>query len=176
MIRTALIALAVLALVAFAAGNWPAFTAPAALTLGFANFTAPLGVLMLAALGLVVLLFLAVVAVGHAHRLGDARRHARELAAARALADEAEASRLTALRTTLDQEVARLEQRIEVLHAETRVQVREGVDSLAAMIGEMDDRLMRVRAARVADVPVVDDIDETASLALQESHPVGPPH
>jgi len=50
------------------------------------------------------------------------------------------------------------------------------VDSLAAMIGEMDDRLMRVRAARVADVPVVDDIDETASLALQESHPVGPPH
>ena len=141
MFRTTVIALTILAIVAFAAANWPAFTAPTVLTLGIMQFTAPLGLLMLAALGVVVLVFLAALMLWQARILGDSRRQARELAALRAVAEETEASRLVALRGTLDQHVARLEQRIDGLQADTRLQIQEGVDSLAAMIGEMDDRL-----------------------------------
>jgi hypothetical protein len=77
MFKTAMLVLVTLALVAFAAANWAAFSTPTVLTLGVAQFTAPLGVLMLAVLGVVVLLFLASLAVWQARILGDSRRHAR---------------------------------------------------------------------------------------------------
>jgi hypothetical protein len=161
MFKTAMLVLVTLALVAFAAANWAAFSTPTVLTLGVAQFTAPLGVLMLAVLGVVVLLFLASLAVWQARILGDSRRHAREIAALRTLADDAEASRLTALRTSLGEEVARLELRVTESQAQTRLQIQEGVDSLAAMIAEMDDRLHR-------------DGDTTALDA--RTLPVRPPH
>jgi hypothetical protein len=141
MFRAATIAFLLLVIVAFTAANWAVFNAPTLLTLGFMDFTAPLGVLMLFALAMVTLVFLASMALWQARILADTRRHTRELAQHRALADEAEASRFTALRALLQQETQRLELRLDAAEAAVRGEIHDGVNSIAALVGEMDDHL-----------------------------------
>src|SRR5574337_747248 len=102
-LRTLLIALTLAALAVFALLNWAAFTAPTALTLGFADVQAPLGLIMLVATGLVSALFLVYIVLQQAGVILEARRYAKELKAHRELADTAEASRFTELRSFLDQ-------------------------------------------------------------------------
>ena len=59
----------------FAAMNWPAFNAPQSLWLGFTTVTAPLGVLLLAALAVIAVLLL----VEQSTALAESRRYAREI-------------------------------------------------------------------------------------------------
>jgi len=81
------------------------------------------------------------------------------LASQRTLADQAEASRFTALGTHLDEELRRLEaqaatrhetlsQRINALEQALRAHIDQAGNSLAAVIGELDDRVERIAAAR----------------------------
>jgi uncharacterized integral membrane protein len=63
----------------FAALNWAAFTAPTALTLGFADVNAPLGFIMLVLTALVSGLFLAYIVLQQAGVILDARRYAKDL-------------------------------------------------------------------------------------------------
>jgi len=141
MMRSSLFVLLVLVVAAFVAGNWGAFTASTVLTLGVVDFTAPLGLLMLVALVVTALAFLTGMALWQARILGDSRRHAREIAQHRTLADNAEASRLTALRGQIAEDLRRLEARIDSAEAGLRSDLHEGINSLAAMVGEMDERL-----------------------------------
>jgi hypothetical protein len=84
----------------------------------------------------------------------DARRHSKELAAQRDLADKAEASRFTDLRAYLDAGLSRLADqitdsksasigRVDRLDTELRTLVEQSVNGLAAHIGELEDRLER---------------------------------
>jgi hypothetical protein len=141
MFRTALLVLVGLALAAFVAGNWAAFSASTVLTLGVIDVVAPLGLVMLFTLVAVTLVFLIVMAFWQARILGDSRRQTRELAAQRSLADSAEASRLTALRAAMADDIKRLETRLDASDAALRGELRDGFNSVAAMVGEMDDRL-----------------------------------
>lgn len=141
MMRAGLFILLGLVLAAFVAGNWGAFTTSTVLTLGVVDFTAPLGLLMLVALAIVALSFLATMALWQGRILAESRRNAREIAQHRALAENAEASRLTALRGQIAEDLQRLEARIDAAEAGVRSDVREGINSLAAMVGEMDERL-----------------------------------
>jgi uncharacterized integral membrane protein len=118
-----LIILAAIAL--FALLNWSAFLAPTTLSLGFAQVQAPLGLIMLGLIAILTALFLGYLLYLQTTVLFDARRHAKELQAQRELADQAEASRFTELRT----------------HLETRL--TEVENSLGAQLGEMRDRLER---------------------------------
>ncbi len=105
------------AIVIFVGLNWTAMTTPTTLTLGFSEVQAPLGLVLLGLMALLSVVFVALIAYTQGTVLMETRRHAKELAAQRELADKAEASRFTDLRAHLDKEVSRLS---EVIHNHTR--------------------------------------------------------
>ena len=155
-LRTFLI-LVVLGLVAiFAAINWSAFVAPTRLSLGFGVVDAPLGLILIAVLVLLTILFLIYVAYMQSVVILDNRRHARELQTQRELAEQAEASRLNQLQSLLQGELQTLKTQTEAWHIEmlARVERAEGNlqvaleqinNSLAASIGELEDKVEQYR-------------------------------
>jgi hypothetical protein len=95
-------------------------------------------------------------AVQQASVLVETRRMAKELSAQRTLADQAEASRFTDLRAYIDQVLQRdrpggagipvdLAARLDRIEAGLKAQA-EHSNTLAATIGELDDRIERLLA------------------------------
>lgn len=153
--RALAIAVVVAALGLFALLNWPAFTAPTALNLGFAEVNAPLGLIMLVASGVLVGLFLVYIVFQQAGVIMEARRYAKELKSHRELADTAEASRFTELRAFLDGELRKIEAqgaaatrelgaRLERLELQLQEKLAESTRTLSAYVGEVDDKLDRL--------------------------------
>lgn len=141
-----------IAIAAFAALNWGAFLSPTDLSLGFTTVSVPLGLIMLCILATITILFLAFVVYLQGSVLFEARRHSRELQANRELADKAEASRFTELRAflatemtkqSIESEVAndKLLARIDKLEVEFQSFIEQSGNTLAAYIGELEDRL-----------------------------------
>jgi uncharacterized integral membrane protein len=124
-LRNVVLLVALGAVALFAALNWRVIVAPTTLSLGFAEVQAPLGLVLLVVLAVVSALFLFYLVYLQSTVLLEHRRHARELEAQRGLADQAEASRFTELRTLLEARLDQLE------------------NSLAASIGDLADRLGR---------------------------------
>lgn len=122
----------------FATLNWAAFTTPTALDLVVTTVQAPLGLILLGLVVFLCVLFAAWVIALQAGALAAARRQGKELQAQRELADKAEASRFTELRVEL---VGRLDRQ----QAESRAALDQGVNSIAAQLGQIEDRLERVR-------------------------------
>ncbi len=143
----------VLALMAiFAALNWSAFITPMQLSLLFGTVQAPLGLIMLAFTALLTVVFLLFVVTMQTSLLLEARRSARDLHAQRELADHAEASRFTDLRTYLETELTALRlvveaksedvgARIALAERTLRDEVEQSSNSLSAYIGELEERL-----------------------------------
>ena len=136
----------------FTALNWSAFTAPSQLSLVVTTVQAPLGVLMLVLTGAIVAAFLAFFVYLQTTTALEARRLAKELKSQRELADRAEASRFTELRTFLAQELAslrtlsgdsdaRLASRVEAAEQALRTDIEHAGNTLAAYIGELEHRL-----------------------------------
>jgi len=125
----------------FALLNWDAFSALTTLNLGLTTLQAPLGLIMLGLVGFLCVLFTVWVISLQASSLMDARRQTRELQAQRDLADRAEASRFTELRTEL---MVRLDR----LQSELRLGVEQNANEVAAHIGQLEDRLERARLLR----------------------------
>ena len=152
--RTGLLLVILVALGIFAALNWSAVTAPTLLYFVFARVEAPLGVILLGvAVGITVLcaLFLAWIETS---ALLEARRAARELQAQRQLAESAEASRYTELRTYLQGELAALRAlpeaasreviaRLDRTEEQLRGEIERSGNTLAAYVGELEERLGR---------------------------------
>jgi hypothetical protein len=133
-----LVALAIAAV--FVALNWSALAAPSPVNLGLISTSAPLGLIALG-IGVVLALLLAGrMAVWQATALIEARRHAKEIQAQRTLADQAETSRYDQLRILMHAELEALANRLAQSQDALRTEVHESTNSLAAMIGEMDDR------------------------------------
>ena len=122
----------------FALINWSAFSALTPLSLGFTTVQAPLGLIMLGLVVFLCVLFTVWVVSLQAGSLMDSRRQTKELQAQRDLADKAEASRFTELRTAL---MARLDR----LQDESRLALDQNGNSVAAHIGQLEDRLARAR-------------------------------
>ena len=97
-----------IAVLAFVGLNWAAMNTPTDLNLGFTEIRAPLGLVLLGLMAALSVVFVAMVAYTQGTVLMETRRHAKELAAQRELADKAEASRFTDLRAHLDKEMTRL--------------------------------------------------------------------
>jgi uncharacterized integral membrane protein len=151
-LRTVLLLVVIALLALFVIVNWPAFTTPATLSLLVGTVEAPLGIVMLMITGALALVFLAYAFYLQTTVLLETRRMTRELAAQRQLADQAEASRFTELRTALDARFDRLEAAArggtaqgDAAGVRARDDLREaidqGVNTLAAQIAELDDRL-----------------------------------
>ena len=141
MIRALAFFLVLVLVGSFALLNWDAFSALTPLSLGLTTVQAPLGVIMLGLVAFLCVLFTVWVIALQAASLMDARRQTRELQAQRDLADRAEASRFTELRTDL---MARLDR----LQSESRLALEQNSNSLAAHIGQIEDRLERARLLR----------------------------
>lgn len=141
--RTIVIAVVALLLSAFVALNWPAIITPTDVSLGVLTIRAPLGLLMLSALVIVILAALIHMAWWQARILSESRRHAKELQAQRVLADHAEASRFTELRAAMEARMLQLAEQVKASEMATRGELQENANSLAAMLGEMDERLRR---------------------------------
>jgi len=107
-IRSVGLLIVCLVIVVFVAANWPAMTAPTDINLLLASIHAPLGLILLGLMVLLCAVFMVFVAYLQGTVLLEARRHARELAAQRELADSAEASRITELRGFLEQQISSL--------------------------------------------------------------------
>jgi biopolymer transport protein ExbB/TolQ len=146
--------------------NWEAITTTASLSVGFTTVQAPLGVTLLASSALVVAALVALVAYQRAAALVEARRFARELRAQRELADQAEASRFTELRSYLQGELQRLRDEIATGRSEANgradrleqalaARVTETANGLSAHLGELEDKVDRMPgwrgAAQAAD-------------------------
>ena len=161
-IRTLLVMFVLAVMAAFASANWSSFMAPTTLSLLFATIQAPLGLIMLGFTTLLTALFLLFIAYLQASLLVDTRRHSRELQAQRTLADEAEASRITELRSYLEAELPKLtekitesriaaETRLDRLEQDLRAVVEQAGNTLAAYIGELEDRLERSKTKQDSD-------------------------
>ncbi|MDP3608963.1 MAG: LapA family protein [Methylophilus sp.] len=148
-----LIILAVIAI--FAALNWGVFVSPTELSVGYTTINMPLGLIMLGLLAIVTTLFLVFVVYLQGSVLLEARRHSKELQANRELADQAEASRFTELRTFLEAELTKqsgqglyakdaIVARIDKLEQEFQTFMEQSGNTLAAYIGELEDRLEKM--------------------------------
>ena len=139
-----LLLLAVLALiVVFAVVNWNVIMAPTTVSMLVTDVQAPLGLILLSITLLLTALFLIFVVYLQTGVLLDARRHSRELQAQRELADKAEASRFTDLRTYLDLELRKLADQVTGVREDLRASIEQSGNSLAAYIGELEDRMER---------------------------------
>lgn len=146
-------------LVAFTLANWSAIVAPAPVSLIVTQVEAPLGLILLICLAVVSAVFLFLMLFQQAAVIKEARRFAKELAAQRTLADQAEASRFTELRKHLDTRFERLAQgggspeetltaRIDRLEEALRRHVDHAGNTLAAYIGEVEERFERIVAGK----------------------------
>ena len=149
---TLLLLLVLTVIVVFAIVNWSVITAPTTVSLLVTDVQAPLGLIMLGLAVLVTVLFLIYLAYLQTSVLLEARRHSRELQAQRELADKAEASRFTDLRSYLDVELRKLGEqvaesrlgvigRVDLAQQDMRTTIEESGNSVAAYIGELEDRL-----------------------------------
>jgi hypothetical protein len=103
--------------------------------------------LALFALGVVVLA--SYVGIWQTTLLMEFRRQAKELQAQRTLATSAEASRFTELGLLIREEMAKSNQRVDTALEGLRGELRATENSIAATLGEMDDRYRRAADPRV---------------------------
>jgi uncharacterized integral membrane protein len=140
----------------FALLNWTAFVTPTPLSLGVTTVEAPLGLVMLGVVGFLSVLFVVWAMTLQAGALMESRRVARDLQAQRDLADKAEASRFTELRTFLAAELntvavaqeqtrAMMMSRLDRAQEAARASQEEASNTLSAYIGELEDRLERAQ-------------------------------
>lgn len=162
--RTLLMLLLLAVFAAFTVANWGAITAPTTLSLIVGTVQAPLGLILFGFVVATAGLFLLLLAYQQATVIVEARRTAKELNAQRRLADQAEASRFTELRGHLDEQMQRIEadaaarlatllERVDRLEQSLRVQIEQSGNSLAASVGELDDRVQRLAAGKGGNLP-----------------------
>jgi uncharacterized integral membrane protein len=154
-IRALILAIPLGLLLIFTLANWGAITTPTPISLLVGRIDAPLGLILLMFLVVVTVVFLLLMVAQQATVIVETRRAAKELTAQRVLADQAEASRFTELRRHLDVRLDRVHEemrspedavnaRIDRLEAALREAIEHTGNTLAAYIGEVDDRVERL--------------------------------
>lgn len=137
--------------------NLDVFAATTALSLGYTTVQVPLAGLLLGLLVIVSVVYMGWMLRMQTAAIAQTRRYDKELQAQRALADQAEASRVVELRQHVSAELQQVATAVAAsqqaliarLDAFERQQIRsleEQSNSLSASIGELDDRLHREAA------------------------------
>jgi uncharacterized integral membrane protein len=143
--RTVVSIVVILTIAVFVGINWKVFAAPASFYILVGRVDMPLGLVMIALLVLIMLLVAIYVGMWQGSLLRDYRQQSKELHTQRTLADDAEASRFTALTTLLREEMSKQDARFQAAVDALRGEVRDTEHSLAATLAELDDRLVRGR-------------------------------
>jgi uncharacterized integral membrane protein len=146
---------AFLLLCVFVAVNWSVLTAPTTLSLVLGQVSAPVGLIMLMLSIALTILFLVYAVSLRTTMLLETRRHSRELKAQRELADQAEASRFTELRSylegvlgeinvSIDAAAGKTVARCDALEESVGHALTDTANTLSAHIGEVDEKLDRL--------------------------------
>ncbi|MEO6015622.1 MAG: hypothetical protein ABIP46_00075 [Polaromonas sp.] len=152
--RTLLLVVAIVLLAGFVALNVDEFTRSSVLSLGITTVQVSLGMVMLLLLVVATVVFLASTIYMQSNNLLETRQYARQLSAQRELADKAEASRFTELRSYLEVQALAAQQReaaAGTVLAERFAQQQQALltrleqsdNSMAAYMGQLEDRLER---------------------------------
>jgi hypothetical protein len=153
-IRTILLVIAILLVAGFVALNVDEFTRISVLSLGFTTIQVSLGLVMLLLLVAATVVFLASTLYMQSTHLIETRKNARELNTQRELADKAEASRFTELRSYLETQATAAQQRdaaVSTVLTERFAQQQQALlarieqsdNTMAAYMGQLEDRLER---------------------------------
>jgi len=149
----AIILAALFVLAVFALANWSVLTAPTTLSFLVFDIEGPLGIILLGITLVLVALFALYALTLRTNMLMESRRHNQELLAQRKLAESAETSRISELKTQIEREFAQLrgvigatDARIDKVEQAMKQSFEETTNGLAALVGEMDDKLDRVLA------------------------------
>lgn len=152
--RSTILFIIVLAITGLAALNWELLAASTAVSLGLMTLEAPLGLLMLGLTTLLGVFFVAYVLSLQASVLMETRRHTKEMLAQRELADKAEASRFTELRSFLEaqhvQAQAALLARLDRLESDLRARFEESDNTTAACVGQLEQQMQGRPGNRIA--------------------------
>lgn len=154
-LRAAIVLVIFSLIFAFVGLNWSEFAAPTTLSIGFGIIQAPIGLIMLGVLLLVVGIFVVYILYLHAAELVRMRRQLKEMEVQKTLADQAEASRITALREYVAEQFSLQRQgdsqaltdavaKLEAQLALGQKMLTETGLSLSAQLGEVEDRLDRL--------------------------------
>jgi biopolymer transport protein ExbB/TolQ len=155
-VRAIVLGVLLVLVVAFTLANWPAISATTQVSLLVGHVEASIGFILLTFLVVVSGVFLFLMVVQQAGMIRETRRFSKELAAQRTLADQAEASRFTELREFIGRRLDRLDAggggaseepltaRIDRLETALREHIDRTGNTLAAYIGEVDDRVERL--------------------------------
>jgi len=135
----AIILVALLLLGVFTLANWAVLTAPTTLSFVAFNIEGPLGVILLGVTLVLVVLFVLYALTLRTNMLMESHRLNQELQAQRKLAESAETSRFNELHTQIDARMDSAEQSMKLA-------IDEATNSLAALVGEMDDKIDRALA------------------------------
>ena len=152
--RTIILVLVILLVAAFVALNVDEFTRISLLSLGFTTVQMSLGLVMLLLLVVMLVVFLVSSLYMQSRNLLESRTHTRELDSQRLLADKAETSRFTELRTYLEAqtlEAQRREAALSTLLADRFAQQQQSLlarmdqsdNTVAAYMGQIEDKLER---------------------------------
>lgn len=149
----AIILVALLLLGVFTLVNWPVLIAPTTLSFVTFDVVGPLGVILLGVTLVLVALFALYALALRTNMLMETRRHNQELQAQRKLAESVETSRIHELRTQIEKEFAQLrgvilavDTRMDTVTESTKQSIDEAANGLAALVGEMDDKIDRALA------------------------------
>ncbi|MDO5653679.1 MAG: hypothetical protein Q4G39_06210 [Brachymonas sp.] len=153
-IRTLLMLVFFVLVGAFVAMNWGELSRQTTLNMGFTQTQGPLGLVMLGLLLLATLVFGAYALAIQTTSLLETREHTKELKTQRDLASNAETSRYTDLRTMIErietdskdraaESRQFMQEQMAAMQKEVRATVEASGNTLAAYLGELEDRLER---------------------------------
>jgi len=153
------ILLALFLLAVFTLANWAVLSASSTLSFIVFDIEGPLGVILLGAMLVLVVLFVVYALTLKTGMLMESRRHNQELEAQRKLAETAEASRLSELRTQIEREFAQLRDaiggvngRMDSREQAMKQSVNEAANGLAALVAEIYHTMHRALARNATDM------------------------
>lgn len=146
--RTLLLLVFIVLVAGFVALNVDEFTRASVLSVGFTTVRVSLGLVMLLLLIGALLVFLASTLYIQSRNVLEARIHTRELNAQRELADKAEASRFTELRTFLEEQSQSAQRREAALGTVLADRFAQQQQALLARI-EQSDKSAAVQMAQL---------------------------
>lgn len=160
-LRTLLLVVFILLVAGFVALNFEQILQPTPLNFGVTQVQAPLGLVLLAMLTLVLVVFLAALVYSQTLHMMEVRRITRDAADQRTLADKAESSRFTELRQYLQTELQataarereladRMDKKMDQVQAALTQVIEQTGNGLGASIGELEDRFERQNLPRSA--------------------------
>jgi hypothetical protein len=129
--------------------NWNALAAPIPIHLFVFSIAVPALAIILGSIFAAGVFGAIYVGIWRRRLLLDFRRQESELHTHRSLANDAETSRFTQLQESINLQFTQLNQRVSQAVEELRGELRDHEGSLAAALGEMDDRLQRESAASI---------------------------